>query len=178
MTSQIRRDEVEQQIWMLLGSRRVETWKVDKLMRLIDTYAIVSARKFLPPMWQEPPLEKDIPADPWEDLAPGESDMHGGVCRCSGPCGKVKKLSNFTGTGGGYTRPSGGSTICRKCRARQAKRAAPVDGETGLKQYFCRHCKRRKDVGEFPPEKAQFPIRGIPCLICAEKIGWSADKVA
>jgi hypothetical protein len=132
VTSVLSRDDVEDTIWKLLGTRRVDTWKVERLLRMIDQYAIFQARKYVPPSdFPEPP------PDPYAYLDPGEFDLEKKVGRCD-ECGKVRKIP------GGFARDAkreaGYRMPCKRCRSV----AQPRVVTNPSLELTCRQCGKSK----------------------------------
>lgn len=115
MTSAISREDVEQQIWLLLGNHRVEAWKVERLLRLVDKYAVTAARNFT--------------VNP-DDLVPPEIKLDCMICGHNLPANMFRKKA---GTQRGYERrckicrpgSKGKLYLCRQCNRRKPLREFP-----------------------------------------------------
>ena len=192
MTSLISRDDIESEIWKLSG--RTAPWQVEKVLRLIDRYALENARKWAGQYPQEPAREDDG----WPGLAPGDSDMTFGVTRCAA-CGKVKRWVQFyrdktrvTGhrnrcmacckTGRGDEEYPDITLTCHACG--MTRKASDFYKNAGTRTGFDYRCKPCKDKGQpakifkcklcgrektqymFPPGKAEEPRSLWACLEC------------
>jgi hypothetical protein len=192
MTSLVSRDDIESEIWKLSG--RTAPWHIEKLMRLIDRYAIENARKWAAQYPQEPEPQDDG----WPDLGLGDSDLAFEVTRCTA-CGRVKRWPQFYRD---KTRSTGRRNRCMKCcktgkgdeeyptitftchacgKTRKAsdfyKNAGTKtgfdnrcktckDGSKQAKIFKCKMCQREKPQYAFPPGKLKEPHANYACLEC------------
>lgn len=178
MTSQISKDEIEAELWKLLGPRRVNPWYVQRFMRMIDTYTITAARKWT--VTDEPIPDVVLPHLPLTDVPkrsrPERTDRNPPkkaapvqaradekflylcrLCHARKPIGGFPEAKRFTPH---Y------SYACLECydagRVGGAKSVPEVDG------YLCRLCQDRWPLEEFPKVKRDNPVISIACLRCED----------
>jgi hypothetical protein len=146
MTSMVTRDELEDELYKLVGQHRAA--QLPRLMRIIDSYAISVSRKMGPIDWHP---------DPYKYLKPGETSAEGDKRRCR-QCGKVKDLTidNFAPAA---RDPYNRRQSCTDCSPNGRRHT----------EFFCRGCGERHTIDKFPPAKKKNPRLQIHCLFCEPK---------
>lgn len=149
MTSMVTRDEVEDELYKLIGMQKAPQLK--RLMRVIDSYAITVSHKLEPlETWQQP--------DPLRYLKPGETSEDGTQRRCR-TCGKVKPLTvkNF-------------APNAKDRRWKRRYSCTACSPNTRLRHlFYCRDCKERLPIDKFPAIKKRNPRLSVKCLVCEPK---------
>lgn len=170
MTSAVTKDDVEAAIWQLLGVRRLPSWRVDRLLDLIDKYAATSAHKY-DTVSEEPPPAIVFPEPPRPVLASlGKKEpsvrrawqiaTFKYKCRL---CGERKRIDEFPP---GKKRVPEGSFACLTClkgRVGEEGRRMTFPRREG---YLCRVCHTRKPITAFPQDKQKVPALSVACLVC------------
>lgn len=147
MTSMASRADVEAAIWRICG--RAKWQEVERLLALIDGYAVTMAHKIQPTIEWHP--------DPWKDLRPGQTQD--GMRRCM-ECGKVKKLESFARD---QRCPLGRRMRCKECRP---PRRHNTHGYAKVSDYMCVGCSKRLPIEEFPEGKKRNPSGTYKCFTC------------
>jgi hypothetical protein len=168
MTSAVSREDVEGELWKLAG--RVDPWRIERVMRLIDKYSISVSRKYAP-IWGVEELPPPTLSEVYPDLLPGQQDIGKNIARCC-ECEKVKKLPyNFNLD---RTRKVGFQRICRACagKHREKKPAPEPDfkitcakcGETKIAQgnYY----RREKNTTGYDSVCKDCTDYRQACLVC------------
>jgi hypothetical protein len=145
MTSQMSRDDLEALLWPYL--KPTVRADIDKIMRGIDRYVISAARKYAATGAME--------TDPYAWLQPGDFDTSERVGRCV-VCMRVKNMDTD------FVRDT--STIAG--RRHRCKACTPKPKPSRLDAYYCRACKTRKELGQFPAEKQMSPALMVACTKC------------
>lgn len=148
MTSAISREDVESELWRL-GGRGASLAVITRLLRLIDSYAISTARKYTDIGFIDAP-----PVDPYSYLLPGQFDRAAKVGRCI-TCKQPRKLTEFRRD---HTSAIGYRTRCEHCKPK-----TPRKDNIG---YLCRLCSERRPLSDFPQQKQDSPSLMIPCIKC------------
>jgi hypothetical protein len=146
MTSMVTRDEVEDELYKLVGAQKAPHLR--RLMKVIDAYAITVSHKLGPVGEYEP--------EPY--LRPGETSADGMRRRCR-TCGKVKALTvkNFA--------PND-----KDKRYKRRYSCTDCSPNTRLKHlFYCRDCKERLPIDRFPAVKWKNPRLQVKCLVCEPK---------
>lgn len=168
MTSALSREDIEAEIWHLLGGHRVDTWKVRRVLRLIDQYA--ATRNYVPEPEEEPVLLEcllchgEFPVSHFFRRASTERG-YGTKCReCRKPgmrkcaaCKVKKAIGQFPVKRDGFR-----SRKCAECVTVGKPEYPP------LADYLCRSCRVRKPLELFPEAKRQTRSLMIPCMACSQ----------
>lgn len=156
VTSLISRDDLESEIWKVAG--RTAPWNVERLLRLIDRYAIESARKWT----LDYPKEEKAEDDGWPNLGPGASDLAYEVTRCVA-CLKVKRWPQFYRDN---TKATGHRNRCMKC----CKMHIGDDKEERPTRTFtCRACGGTKKATDFYKNSGTANGYDYRCKSCKDR---------
>jgi hypothetical protein len=163
----VSRDDVESAIWMLAG--RVHPWRVERIMRMIDHYVIVSARKWsadpipdvvLPPAPKRAVKPKPVTTVTVMPVAAGPPRARDGFLYLCRLCKARKTIGAFP-EAKRYT--PGFSFACIECAGDERPKSIPQQAG-----YLCRLCGDRWPLAGFPPAKRDNPVISIACLQCED----------
>jgi hypothetical protein len=145
MTSQISREEVEDELRKLIGPHKAHM--IPRTMLAIDRYVQVRMRQAA--------VIVEEPVIPKVTLLPGQTDEDTDL-RCCTQCEKVRILSQDFVKDARY--PGGRRRICTFCRPRSTA------GRT--EKYMCKKCAIRKELVYFPLRKRRNPQLTVSCTAC------------
>lgn len=155
MPSMIGREDLKAKLYSA-GVR--DPGKLSAVIRLIDVYALQTARKT--EILEDAPV---VEAPAFTPLKPGEWSPALQVTCCTG-CTRVRRWDDFHVD---RRHPTGHKVMCKDCRNPSENRTLPGEASDVRRGgWLCPGCKTRKIPVDFPLEKRENPRKSVKCLSC------------